>query len=358
VLAQMQQADAELAAQATEHIAENVVQGEDGTVAAGGPAEADFGAGSYEGDGTGSDEGGNGSADIEGENAVEAPTYTSPVASIQTIGSAGVLAAVLDDTDNISMRVLGDDELIGERMRAGNVLSGNLEAENATDYASAVQMILFEEYLVRYMGHYGSTDESDALMYQLEYLISGDKSDVENLKSVAWRLLGIRAAADYAFLQSSSLRTAEAKVAGYALAALILCPELGELFTQLIILGWAAMEARYDVSTLFAGGKVPLVKTDDNWHYSLAGALSGIEDGGSDGGVGLSYTDYLRILLLLTDTETLTLRAMDIVESDIRMSSGNRAFRLDGCIDTIKATVQFGSVYGHNTSITRRRAYL
>ncbi|MBP5554679.1 MAG: hypothetical protein J6X94_07390 [Lachnospiraceae bacterium] len=72
---------------------------------------------------------------------------------------------------------------------------------------------------------------------------------------------------------------------------------------------------------------------------------------------GLSYKDYLRIFLLMTNTEELTLRAMDIIESDIRLSPGNGNFRMDACIEMIECSAAIKSSFGSRITIKRILKY-
>ena len=86
----------------------------------------------------------------------------------------------------------------------------------------------------------------------------------------------------------------------------------------------------------------------------LWGGENGAEQ---DGERGLCYGDYLRILLLLTNEEVLNLRVMDLVEADIRMTPGNRMFRLDGCYVEINGSIAVGSSYGYSSTISVRKKY-
>ena len=81
-----------------------------------------------------------------------------------------------------------------------------------------------------------------------------------------------------------------------------------------------------------------------------------MKDQTQDGG-GLAYKDYLRIFMMLTDTDTLTARAMNMVEADIRKTPGNAAFRLDGCYDAVEAYIRVGSRYGFQYEIIRQKSY-
>lgn len=67
----------------------------------------------------------------------------------------------------------------------------------------------------------------------------------------------------------SEEKYAVAEVLGEALAAVMMVPEIGELFTISLILGWAFAESVYDVRTMLAGDKIPLLKSDSTWHCGL-----------------------------------------------------------------------------------------
>ena len=72
---------------------------------------------------------------------------------------------------------------------------------------------------------------------------------------------------------------------------------------------------------------------------------------------GLTYQDYLRILLALSSLEEQTFRMMDIVEMDIRQTPGNENFRIDGCIDRLEAEVTIQSAYGYTVTIHKKKKY-
>jgi hypothetical protein len=59
----------------------------------------------------------------------------------------------------------------------------------------------------------------------------------------------------------------------------------------------------------------------------------------------------------MTDTEKLTFRAMDIIESDIRLSEGNSKFRMDACMEMIECSAVITSSFGSRVSIKRKMKY-
>lgn len=280
----------------------------------------------------------------------------NPTNELEATKRLGLLRLVVDEAD-VSANIIHTESLIQNRMRQGQVNHGNAAQDEQTQMEQLTEKFLFQEYLLRYMGHFGKECDEDALQYQIEYLIGGRDSDVENLKSVVNRLCILREAANAMYLISNQEKRAEIRMAALAACTVIALPALTPLLESAILLAWAYAESIYDVKSLLSGGRVPLLKDDGSWHYSLASALSGSLQDENTGGNGLAYEDYLRIFMMLTDVDTLTVRAMDMVEADIRKTPGNVSFRLDGCFRTVEACVRICSSHGFQYEITRQKSY-
>lgn len=269
----------------------------------------------------------------------------------------GILKLVIEEEEKLSEKVLYTDNLIMNRMQQGQINRGNMNRKKTENMEELIERFLFQEYLLQYMGRYGEEEEGNALHYQIEYLIAGKNSDVENLKGVANRLCGLREAANAMYLLGSETKRGEIKAAAGLVCTLIMLPELTPLLEGAILLAWAFAESVYDIKTLLAGGKVPLFKDDDSWHYGLLSALEGELQDQGHGDQGLSYQDYLRIFMMFTDVDVITARAMNMVEADIRTTPGNAAFRLDGCYEAVEAYIKIGSSHGYQYEITRQKIY-
>ncbi len=281
----------------------------------------------------------------------------NPTDGLEATKRLGLLRLVVEDETRLSASVIHTENLIQNRMRQGQINHGNMAQVGLTETERLTEKFLFNEYLLRYMGRFGKESEEDALRYQIEYLIGGKESDVENLKSVVNRLCILREAANAMYLMSNETKRGEIRLAAAAACTVIALPALTPLLESAILLAWAYAESVYDVKSLLAGGKVPIFKDDGSWHYSLSSALSGSLQDENAGGEGLAYEDYLRIFMMLSGVDTLTARAMDMVEADIRKTPGNAAFRLDGCFGALEACVRIGSSYGFRYQITRQKSY-
>lgn len=279
----------------------------------------------------------------------------NPTDALETKRREGILKWVLDE-DNLSGASVQTDTLLSGRISDGICNQGNLQLEEASETDELTENFFFHEYLIRYMGYYGNESDEDALKYQAEYILMGKDTDVDNLKATAELLCTIRWAADAIYLYSDEEKSSEAEAVGTALATVLLIPEASGVIKNILLLGWAFAESVYDVRTLLNGGRIPLIKSDETWHYGLGNALAA-DSGSNQEKTGLLYADYLRILLMLGDEEALTLRAMNMVEADIRLTPGNGSFRLDGCVDCLEMTARITSSYGYETTVTRRRGY-
>lgn len=141
------------------------------------------------------------------------------------------------------------------------------------------------------------------------------------------------------------------------LCALIVSPELAPLLQNILLGMWALAESAADVKNLLDGGKVPLIKKDGQWSLSLLGILSGNFEGSGKKKDGLSYQAYLRVFLGLMDQDKKAARSLDIVEMDIRQTQGNAQFRIDQCIDYIKAGFGFSDAAGHDFVFEKKMCY-
>ena len=284
----------------------------------------------------------------------------NPTTALEAQRQKGILYLVVEDTDQLSDTAVDLSGLISERSENQGINTGNLPLSSGVDFT---EKLLFQEYIMRYTANYLNPPEDGLLQYQTEYIIAGKDSDIGNLKSVVHRICGIREAANVFFLLTDQEKQAEAETLALLLSGAVMLPELKFLFQTAIILAWAYVESIYDVKCLLQGKKVPLVKDAISWHSDLESILGELgknpdnSDASEESGTGLGYEDYLRILLVLGAGRKQTFRMMDLVEMNIRQTSGNSYFRIDGCIDALQAEIQMESRYGSSVELNRTKAY-
>ena len=286
-----------------------------------------------------------------GEDEWEEVELNNPADGVNA--ARGILSLVIDGECELSVSGVNLSNYTSAReCNKGSGLMGR-------DKTSITDELVFNEYLIHKCGSYTNPKETGALQYQLEYILMGRNNDIENLKAVVNKLLLLRETANVVYLFSDSGKMAEAEAMALAVTSAIALPELAELVKISLIFAWAYAESVYDVRTLLQGGKIPIIKDSETWHYSISGMLDFASDtsAGTADGIGISYEEYLRIFMAAENVGIKTNRAMDIIEMDVRKCEGNRYFRLDTCVDYLQAEVLVSSSYGYNYSITRSYCY-
>ena len=196
---------------------------------------------------------------------------------------------------------------------------------------------LFDMYLLDVMNKETDEPKETGLSYEIEYILAGEESDRKNLENVAGRLLLIRTAFNAQYLKNSVIRQAEITELAVFLAAVLAAPECEEAIREAVTYVWSYAEAVTDIKALFDDKKVPLNKDDQSWTLSAEGLLS-FERSVTEGWEstheeeGLCYKDYLRMLLALESRQTKCVRALDLIETNLRGDSETNAFRSDSAV--------------------------
>ena len=109
---------------------------------------------------------------------------------------------------------------------------------------------------------------------------------------------------------------AEAKSIAAAATAVLMHPELEEVVSYGLLVAWAYMESVLDVRLLLEGGKVPFIKTSQEWTSNLSELPTYLDVNvkAKDCERGLSYKQYLFGLFTLESQKNISYRAMDLVE--------------------------------------------
>lgn len=193
---------------------------------------------------------------------------------------------------------------------------------------------VFLAYLFDKMGYFGNYREGSLLCCQAEYLAAGKSSDLENMKAVAERVFRWRFADNVDLALSDRNLHRQAIAAARDLQAVVLKTEFEDPVAKSILYACAFLESVSDIRALFAGETIPLRK--DSHQMSVEKVLSGnLYSGGGNG--GMTYSQYLAGMLVLMDEGELNMRAMDIMEMDIRYRKGNTGFCMDWCIERYEA---------------------
>lgn len=239
----------------------------------------------------------------------------------------GILELVLKNPDEVSQKAINTGAVVSNRTLA----KGNQETEIACD---ALDLLLMDMYLLRYMSGYDKVYPNRALDYEKEYIIGGKSSDIENLRAVVGRILAIREAANFMYLSSDTEKCEAAQLVAEGIALLLANPELAEVIKWGLIAAWAYAESILDVRALLAGERIATFKTDSQWtsDLSILGELGSSFIKAKSCENGMTYGDYVGILLVAHGVDTLAYRSMDVMEASIRILDEYRQFRMDHLI--------------------------
>ncbi len=244
----------------------------------------------------------------------------------------GLLSLVLPDGKEISKGILSDDSFPSVTCGEGQVLEAGL-----------MDRILFGEYCSRFLTSFLSEEDKE-VKYELEYLVSGKKTDEENLKQTVLDVLMIREGMNLIHILSDGQKREEAMaLAGLITGSVGLAPLTG-IVAFFIMSIWALGEAIVDVKMLLEGKKVVFLKSRDTWRLSLDGLLelgrTGTCAGGKEDENGIGYIGYLKLLLFLREPGQQHYRLMDVIQMNLCRKQAD--FHMVHCVyqAEVRATVR------------------
>lgn len=256
----------------------------------------------------------------------------------KSLTSSFVLNLVLPAEDKmVSDAVMEMEDLVSHRMpdgffeyeevdrkfkKMGNLRTGLTTLATWQDSLQSATSLPI--YIESVFSSYAETKNDTAVLaYEQEYLIAGKKSDYENLKSVAHRMIGIRFPIDYVSLcgQTDKMAKVTELASGIAGAAPYLIPVLKYLLAGC----WAYVEAIADVQVLFDGKKLAFEKTSENWKTDIDNLSESLSQQTTEDENGLDYQAYLTILQMMNQEE-IWYRMLDLMQLNARQE--NPAFSI------------------------------
>lgn len=261
---------------------------------------------------------------------------------ISTIES-GIVGLVIPDNSTISQKSIDYSDLASSQQNGRSSYWSNITEE-------AKDNMLYNEYLFSKFNSFSDSfvsngnviETNDLLDYKLEYILCGNKSDFENLKSTILQLSLIREGTNLEYLFTDS----EKKYQSYTLALSLLgftgnyaAIKAGQ---YLIMSAWAYGETIVDLRKLCSGEKVELTKNRSNWNLNLDNllAMELTSDSNPDKDKGFNYEEYLRILLYMENPTSKYFQTMDAMEMKM-IEKSYKDFRLKDYIYSLNATAVF-----------------
>ena len=265
------------------------------------------------------------------EAGTELPAENNPLKTVENLKKSNLLSILVPEQEalsnqNITLEILPS----GRELQRGNFA----EERNG----STSDKLFFVAYVLEHFTNIIEPKETKKLLYEQEYLLSGFSSDKENLEAVCKKIVNIRTALNYTYLLTESARQAETEAMALTMCSLIALPEIAEVVKHALLFAWAYGESIVDTRALLKGKKLPLVKTGESWQLQLANLVTlGTENEVANEKTsesGISYQEYLKGLLLLTDGGTLSMRCLDLMESNLPIKADQCMTKVE-----IKSTV-------------------
>uniref|UniRef100_UPI000AA2D675 DUF5702 domain-containing protein n=1 Tax=Clostridium sp. NkU-1 TaxID=1095009 RepID=UPI000AA2D675 len=176
-------------------------------------------------------------------NGVKDPEKQRLLEQVEGFMQTGLLSLVLPDGKEISKGILSDGSFPSVTCGEGQVLESGL-----------ADRVLFGEYCGRFLTSFLSEEDKE-VKYELEYLVSGKKTDEENLKQTVLDILMIREGMNLIHILSDGQKREEAMaLAGLITGSVGLAPLTG-IVAFFVMSIWALGEAIVDVRMLLEGKK-------------------------------------------------------------------------------------------------------
>lgn len=277
-------------------------------------------------------------------NGVKDPEKQRLLEQLEGFIQTGLLSLVLPDGKEISKGILSDDSF-------PSVTCGDVQALET----GILDRLLFGEYCGRFLTNVLSEEDKEE-MYELEYLVSGKKTDEENLKQTVLEVLMIREGMNLIHILSDDQKREEAmSLAGLITGAVGLAPLTG-IVAFFVMSIWALGEAIVDVRMLLEGKKVVFLKSRNTWKLSLDALLelgrTGTCEGGKEDEDGIDYTGYLKLLLFPGESGQQHYRLMDVIQMNLCRKQED--FRMANCVyqAEVRGTVRSRHMFfgGNNPS--------
>jgi hypothetical protein len=284
-------------------------------------------------------------------------SYSKITGVFDDIVGGGILKFAMPSGDKVSDAKVSGGPYYTSRVKSGNINKGNGLHDGADKPDGFMDEIFYTLYLMNTCGTYTTPKDDGLLKYQIEYILFGHDSDELNLKTCVEALFTFRAASNYISIYNDDVKYAEVYTIALAICTLLAVPKLAEPITYLVLGLWAVAESISDINILLDNGKVPLMKESNEWNVSLANLFSLNYKDGRKRDKGLSYDNYLAVLMMFGNEQDKLSRSLDIVEMDMRQTDGNSGFKIDKCIDYMNVKFGFNNGYGHEFLFDKSKCY-
>lgn len=281
------------------------------------------------------------------------------------------ILGIKESSDPVDMTsIIKDSKLDSGRDTFGDVSDGfilsfiNLDSikDITNDFSEA---LLYIAYLDEHFSHYNYdtlVENSKVLDYELEYILTGKKIDLQNINGIIMKILLIRSMINLGtvmFHKETNLKASEIATLFLGFTGI---PVLVSILKLLLLVILSVTESLVDVSAMLKGKNVPLLKRGDELQVSIEDLFKLSKSmiiskannlSNSTNGLNFGYKEYLYLFLFLENSKTISYRAMDLIQENIQIKYEDtfyiknciQSFEIDGTFEMDKKFVTFPFVH-------------
>lgn len=231
-----------------------------------------------------------------------------------------------------------------ESFTANNLLINSLDAIGGT--------ILYQKYLFDHFATLKTDSKVEmplSLDYEIEYLIEGKASDLDNIKSVVSKLITFRTITNTISLLTNKTSNKQANLIATSLVGFLGIPVLITITKTIILFIWGLSESLVDVSAILRDKSVAIYKGLKDFQMDInelpylnkkliEQKVDKVKSKKSS--FYLDYEDHLEIFLFIKNKKVKTYRALDLIQINLQ-NNYEDSFLISNCIFSINVKADF-----------------
>lgn len=260
------------------------------------------------------------------------------IGKIKDVFTNNIMSLVIEDEARISTKKISFTDLSSMKCQVTGS-DGMIDISPEALYKD----FLYNRYVNSYFSSYINPNKNGYLEYEMEYILGKKDSDKENLKETVLKLLALRYAADLSHIICDVEKKQECLQMSTALLGFTGVFGIIKAGQFLLLMAWTYGEAVNDVRILMSGGRVPFKKTAQNWETNLNDIVEKRvtgRDNNRQNENGLTYNEYLQLLLFMENKEKKIFRTMDVMEMNL-IGQGYRHIRIYNYLYSVKGSSRF-----------------
>lgn len=258
--------------------------------------------------------------------------------NIKKLFKEGIVSMVLPEGDTISTRMINLNNLASSSV----ILDSKKLLSDCDVITKNEKRIIYGEYVMDNFYSYVDKKDGTAFNYEVEYVLNGKKSDVENLYYTIKQIATIRSVVNLACIMTDSEKKEQVEDIARLAVGWTNVEPLVKAVKYILLYAWSYAESLTEVKALLSGWKIPIIKKKSDWNMEYAEFISlnfiPKEDKCKK---GLDYKMYLRALLLFMDEGKKSAYTMDLVEL-WKIAKGDADFRLKDCLYSMVGKIKYG----------------